>query len=609
MAIALLPLKEGETLNSNFGRYIELIGLKSTWTLRRSLFGCESDPRSRLPIAIDHLAEQTRDYWNLTGAEIVKEHTEYQYATMMASESIRRTILQVMLASHAHGKFPFGLRIFGLKGERTATLRYCEACLAEWIEKRQTPYWRIDHQLAGVYCCFKHACILKSVNRPQSNSYFDQTVLRLINTSDETVLKRLTASEKRAVEDIAKRSSLQRAEGRICKPNKIYRDMIKEVGFVRARSRINHEAMISTWLDYFGVEYCHVTGMTAAKVSKWVNRLSEQNVRAECAHPFMFIAAESFLEHHIELPGSYSPQISTKGPNVAEVAEPAPETYSCKGALHRSADVLKSAPNTNGRWKLVCTCGISYRIREAARCDVAQLIPFSYAARYRNRCVALIVRGASINDAAKQLSVASATARHWANKERVSDFKTLPQGKVRKLRATWRRLVQNASPQRRISAAAEADPAVYKALFENDKVWLRTFNLSHRSPGRTKGSVRLKEPTSDQIREAWRELISATPPIMATRSAMLEKAGFRRALGRNRTFEAVLVELVESCQAYHERVISWLANLASGQRLGDCDEAIRAAGLRRSRFTLEQRERIRAIESMNSVEIHSLREY
>lgn len=72
------------------------------------------------------------------------------------------------------------------------------------------------------------------------------------------------------------------------------------------------------------------------------------------------------------------------------------------------------------------------------------------------------------------------------------------------------------------------------------------FIRSHRSPGRTEGSVRLKEPTSDQIRKAWRGPISAEPPIMASRSAILERAGFLRVLGRNRSFEAVLVELVES---------------------------------------------------------------
>jgi len=173
MVIALLPLKEGETLGSNIGRYADLMGLKYTTVLRRSLFGCHSDPQSRLPTAIGHLAEQVGDYWSLKPEDIVKKHTEFQYATMMASRMVRENILQVMLSAHTGEALP--LRILGMKGERTAALRYCEECLAEWIEAQQTPYWRIDHQLAGVYCCVKHACILKSVKRVQSVRYFDQT--------------------------------------------------------------------------------------------------------------------------------------------------------------------------------------------------------------------------------------------------------------------------------------------------------------------------------------------------------------------------------------------------------------------------------------------------
>ncbi|WP_193727976.1 TniQ family protein [Paraburkholderia franconis] len=184
-----------------------------------------------------------------------------------------------------------------MKGERTATLRYCEGCLAEWIGKHQTPYWRIDHQLAGVYCCVKHACILKSVKRVRSERYFDQTVLRLVGTSDEVILQRVTPSEQRAIEDIARRSGLQRAEDRICRSTKMYRDLLREAGFVQKNSRIKHDATISAWFDYFGQEYCHVTNMTAGRVSKWLDRLSEHSVRAACPHPFMFIAGESFLEH------------------------------------------------------------------------------------------------------------------------------------------------------------------------------------------------------------------------------------------------------------------------------------------------------------------------
>lgn len=605
MAIALPPLKEYETFGSNFGRYAELMGLKSTSRLRQSLFGYYSEPGSRLPMAIDYLAEQARDYWSLEAKDVVKGHTEFQYVTMMASQSMREKILQAMLASPADGRFRFPHRILGLKGERTATLRYCEGCLTESMETQEAPYWRIDHQLAGVYCCVKHGLILKSVKRVLSERYFDQTVLRLINTSDERVLRQITPSERKAIDDVAKKSGLQLADGMNRRSIKMYRDMLEEAGFLRADSRINHRAITTAWFCYFGKEYCHVTNMSAGRISKWLQRFTDQAVRCECPHPFMFIAGESFLEHHIELPGSYFPQTNWKVQNFAsgrEMAAPVWEAHLCKGALHRSADVLEFTSLRQGRWKLVCTCGVSYRVRNATQCDAAQLVPISYGDRYRKRCIALIAKGASVGDAARKLQLSNATVSNWSYGEGVGNIKLLPRREIRGLRATWRRLVNNASPERRITAAIEADPAVHRALLKNDLDWLRTFNRSHRSPGRTKGAVRLKQPTSDQIREAFHGLISTEPPIRATRGAIIERAGFCRVSSWNGPSESALAELVESRPAYLERVISWLVTLASEQRLGDCEEAIRTAGLRRSRFSSEQRERIRAIEFMSSAD-------
>ncbi|CAD6560117.1 TnsD family Tn7-like transposition protein [Paraburkholderia sabiae] len=613
MAIALLPLKEGETLGSNFGRYAELMGLKATWRLRQSLFGCSPEPGSRLPTAIDHLAQQVRDYWNLTAEEIVKRHTEFQYSTMMASESLRETLLQVMLAPPSGERFAFPMRIYGLKGERTGTLRYCETCLAESIEQQQTPYWRIDHQLAGVYCCVKHGCILKSVKRVQSERYFDQTVFRLVKKSDEMVLQRVTPQEKYAVEDIAKRSVLQRVEWGGGQSRQVYRDMLMDAGFVRTKSQIKFEKVIFAWFEYFGPEYCHVTNMTSGRISKWLHCLSESHVRSECPHPFIYIAAASFLEHCVKSSGSYIPQIRRNAPawvGEGAVIASALDAYTCTGALHRRSDFLEFVSLRRDRWKLVCTCGISYRLVKADLCDVVKLLPIAYGDRYRNRYCALIAKGLNLSSAAQTLRLSINVGIRWAYEERAANIKLLPCREINKLHSKWRWLVKNAPPERPITAAAEADPAVYKALLKNDPNWLRTFNQNHRSPGRTKGAVRLKEPTPDQIREAWRGLISAVPPMMATRSAILERAGFPRVtMGRNRSFEPVLMELVECRPAYLERVISWLANLASGHRLGDCDEAMRTAGLRRTRFTKEQRDRIRSIELTNPDEGHSTRKY
>ncbi|TDN64020.1 TnsD family Tn7-like transposition protein [Paraburkholderia sp. BL10I2N1] len=603
MAIALLPLKEGETLGGNFGRYAELADLKLVHNFKRSLFGYASRRLTRLPGGIGYLAEQTRDYWNLKAEVIINEHTEFRYATMMASSPTREKILRGMLEHPKNTEFV--PRIIRLNGERTVALRYCKECLVEWIEKQEIPYWKIDHQLAGVYCCVRHSSILKSVNKIFPRGTFDPTVMHLISASDEQVLQRTAASEKHAIDDIAKRSVQQRAEGGPCKPAEAFLSFILEAGFLRENSKIKKHALISSWLDYFGREYCHMTGMTAERISSWLSSLRERAPVFECRHPFMFIAGQSFLEHHVELPGSYLPRIRCKASTSSgesKIVSPILGPPSCTGALHRDGDVLNSSSLKTGGWKLVCTCGISYRMSEATPRVTAQLIPLSYGSRYRDRFHELIATGASAFRAAQALRLGRTTASRWAGRKDVENIKLLPQSEVRRLRVTWRRLVENASPERRITFAAETDPAVYAALLKNDRDWLRSFNRRHRSHR----PCILYEPTSVEIREAWRRLMLIEPPIMATQSAILDRTGFRRVRTPSRSFSAVLAEVVECRPAYCERVVSWLATMASKRQLGDCDEAIYMAGLRRRSFTREQQERIREIERMGSAEVPPL---
>jgi hypothetical protein len=285
---------------------------------------------------------------------------------------------------------------------------------------------------------------------------------------------------------------------------------------------------------------------------------------------------------------------ASTSPSETKTVPPVLGLHSCTGALHRGGDVLNSSPLKSGSWKIVCTCGITYLMSAAMPGVTAQLRPLSYGARYHGRFQELIAKGASVCRAAKELGLPRSTARNWVGRKNAGNGKKLPQREIRRLRGTWRRTVENASPERRITAAAKGDPSVYKALSKYDRDWLRSFNRGHRSP---RPRV-LYEPTVIEVREAWRGLLAIDPPIRASRSAILERTGFRRVRSPSQSFTAVLAEVVERRPAYCERVLSWLATMASEQRLGDCEEAIRVTGLRRRSFTSEQQERIREIERM-----------
>ncbi|CAE6872749.1 TnsD family Tn7-like transposition protein [Paraburkholderia domus] len=600
MAIALLPLMEGETLGSNFGRYAELMRLRSTDNLRRSLFGYACVPCTRLPSAMDHLAQQTRDYWNLTGEEIIRGFTEFQYVTMMCSQPTREKLLGRMLAWPCSNRPP--LRLTKSNGERMKNLRYCLECLAEWRGNREPFYWKIDHQLTGVYYCIKHSCILKSVGQGYSEGRSDYNVLQLIGKGDETILNDATPFELHAIENVARLSVRKRMEGDVFKSARMYRDLFRNAGFARADSGLKQDAVISAWLNFFGSQYCHMTGMSTSRIATWVSGLSDRAVRREFPHPFMFIAAECFLEHNVSSPGTYLPRGRGDLPALSGKLEATASILGsdlCKGALHRDGDVIRFAGllRRSGGRKLVCTCGISYRMLDATKCEAAKLTPFSYGSRYQTRFSALIAKGMTPHRAARELHITRATALKWAGRKRGINDRNLSRREVNKLRTEWRLLVKGISSGSRITTAAESNPILYKTLKENDREWLITFNREHRS-WRPQSSYTVNEPTTDEIRESYLELMLVEPPIRGSKVAILEKAGFRGGQRRNRSFAAFLEDLAESRSAYRERVISWLATQALKQQFDTCDEALRRAGLRLRSFTREQRSRIREIDTL-----------
>jgi hypothetical protein len=592
MAVALLSLMDGEGLPSNLGRYAEYMGLKSTANLREKVFGYSCVQGTRLPRAIDYLAEQARDYWNMTGEEIVRNHTEFQYATMMSSESDREKVLKRMLGISSGESS--ALRILRFDGERSTSLRYCQECISESRSKGSPIYWKMDHQLIGAYVCATHLCVLNSVEFGHIDAHGDTPVMSLVKASDVPIICDVDSSIRAALEGVAKRSARVRCEGAACRSVQVYRDLLREAGFARTASLMRKNEVISAWSEFFGKEYCYLTGMSAARISAWLSRLTRQ-VTYKAPHPFMFIAAECFLEHLASLPGSYLPAEKTRLQKGAAVVE----EVICEGALHRDSDVVKFAGllTRSGGWKLVCTCGISYRLLDSSQSSTIKMMPFSYGIRYQNRFRVLMKKGANAKRASKELRLSVTTGAKWARRDSKANEITINQKEISTLRTEWRLLVKGISSERRISTAAEVEPALYKNLLNNDRDWLIDFNSRYRS-WRSKSSYVVREPTIDEIERARRELLLDEPPVRSTATAIRAKVGFWGDRDSDTPASIFLAESSESRAAYLERVLSWLAKLAAEHRLCSCDAALRQAGLRLRTFTREQRRRIQEIDSL-----------
>ncbi|MBU9561098.1 TniQ family protein [Burkholderia multivorans] len=609
MSVALFPLQDNETLESNFGRYAQFFGLKSTRWLRRQLFGYIGSPGIKLPNSISRLTEEVRDYWRTGAEDVVKNHTEYLYATRIASPSMREEILRNML-NPPERRLCGWVSAYGQRRERTSGLRYCEECLMQWRDKRIEAYWKVNHQLPGVFYCDEHKVALKVVDQSVVDYDFGITIGRCVGAFDSVIIRPTSQSELEAVMEIARLSVDQsQFDESISLPRK-YREMLQNGGFYKSKSVINRGALISEWLAHFGPEYCHLTGISARRIVTWLSNIEATSSIERFSHPFMYIVAESFLQNRILSIGSFVPAhrrklipVKYRGGNT-----PCFELPPCVGALHQDDDTYKVSGYLirSGGWKVVCSCGVSYRALKVCVSEVATMTPFAYGARYRTKFAELLKSGWTPKKAASELHLGATTGWSWARKSKPTQRGSISTAEIKDNRAEWRSLVDRAPRTMRITSAQRANPRLYDLLNKNDHVWFSKFNRNHRS-WRTEALFHVNgiDLEGEKVRKAWSEIMQMEPPIRATRTAILDRAGLPLHLAsETHALSPLWAELAETREAHRERVVSWLCTFSTKHhmRRGNIaiNDAIRGTGLNTRSFTGEQKARIREFVSRSS---------
>ncbi|CAE6872737.1 TnsD family Tn7-like transposition protein [Paraburkholderia domus] len=484
MAIALFPLLDGETIGSNIARYGEFMGAETTLPLRRRLFGYACKPDTRLPSGVKHLAEQARDYWNLDVAAIIRGNTEFYYATATVPVKQRESMFSDMLKQPASRCLRRSAS--GWTGERVIKFRYCEDCLMEWREKGIPPHWLVDHQLPGVYVCPVHSSMLKVAKRSSPENMTDPTVTALKRGDDERVLVRASSSEQGAIEDVAKLS----AEYRIAKGNlpstTTYRELLRAAGFVWPTGRVDIRAFTASILDYFGPGYCQSAGLNLQKWNTWLRNISDERKSEEPSHPFMFIVAESLLNRRCASPGSFMPD-SDMNHRAVSLEDIDGDSYKkmsawlCNGILHRNNDAWKEYLIDESGWKLVCSCGISYKALRTSCHGSVLLTVTGYGERYHSLIAMRFANNFQVDHASQGCFSVNPRLLRWARVSGFSENRGLSMDAIKHLRDRWCSIVRSARPDKRITSSYRVDSKLYRTLYQYDRDWISEFNRVNRT--------------------------------------------------------------------------------------------------------------------------------
>jgi hypothetical protein len=486
MAIALFPLMDGETLGSNLGRYSEFIGAESTLAIRRRLFGYPCKPDTRLPSGMNHLAEQTRDYWNLDAEQIIKRGTEFYYATATMSVRQRESMLSDMLMQP--GGRTLRRSVGGWGAERVAKFRYCEDCLAQWRASGMPVHWMVDHQLPGVYVCPVHSRMLKVAKRGISQNLTDSTVMALKGVEDEDILTRASSSERVAFADVAKLSAQYRIASGSVPSMAMYRELLRMAGYAWLTGGVDVRAFTASMVEHFGHEYCQSTGLSLKRLATWLKNIEGGAPGGESSHPFVFVSVMSLLNARCASPGTFAPAVRNEDAQTAEL--PSDSVYDdsfqsrgglqCKGFLHRVNDVWQQGLSGCNGQSLVCSCGVTCRASEVGRSVEAGTSAMTYDQRYRDLVSMRYADNFNVGCTTQFPSINPRLSR-WLSSCGFFRPRGLSAEAIQELRDRWSAVVKSARPDKRITASYKIDSRLYRELYKCDRAWIKEFNRNNRA--------------------------------------------------------------------------------------------------------------------------------
>lgn len=487
MAAALFPLLDGETISSNIARYAESIGIDDTSQLRRRLFGYACKPDTRLPSGMSHLAEETRDYWCLSAADIIKNNTEFYYATATVPVKHRESMLSNML------KQPAGRCLqrsaSGWIGERVTKFRYCDDCRVEWRKKKTSACWMVDHQLPGVYICSGHSSLLTIVSGSSLRYPADLTVMALKGRDDKAALARVSSTERVAIRDVSINSSKYRMAKGSLPSATTYRELLRLGGFLWSTGGVDACAFATSIFRDFGSEYCQSVGLSLQRITAWLRNIAYERKDEAFSHPFMSILAESLLTRRCMAPGSFTPAIHCEDVFSGGILAGSLDiqsskeimALSCHGMLHRNKDGWIGYSNDGSGYKLLCSCGVAYKASETSRNGEVDLSVRAYGERYQGLIAMRFADNFSDVHSSRGFHAVNPQFLRWARHSGFFRSKTLAADAIQNLRDQWQAVVRRAPADKRITWSYRANPKLYRTLYRYDKSWITEFNRKNRA--------------------------------------------------------------------------------------------------------------------------------
>ena len=164
---------EDELLYSCISRYRRMAGIVNKRALMNDLYNQNVSLNSiYFPVHCQQIINNLPVNSRITVDKLIKEHTLYRVFSSFLSEEKALLIYSGMKSSEKFNVYA-KLGLIGTKIEMQNNLLYCPKCLEEDKKRYGESYWRVLHQVPGVFYCNKHKIALMKSNICSNDSRVD----------------------------------------------------------------------------------------------------------------------------------------------------------------------------------------------------------------------------------------------------------------------------------------------------------------------------------------------------------------------------------------------------------------------------------------------------
>ena len=545
--ISYLPrLYDGELLYSLFARYHAHSLNESPKQTMLELFGNQNHLAvPDLPTNLYSFYQRAKHFIGRELDELICKHTFYNFYTKFLDPKKQNYIKTVMELGIAKGAIHMMSGIMANGVKEKSHFHYCPQCVLEDMEKYRETYWRLTHQLPGVYICTKHELYLERSTVPFRG--FNKHVFVAATLENCSCRQSIQVKDSRTFIHLLQiaRECEALALGNLdidsVELYSLYKFLLFEKGFVTVKGNVNQRKLAEQFQNYYGTEVLRLlqSEVNYHNPSCWLKAITRKPRKA--FHPIRHILLINFLGETLQSISSFNIKANLPfgiGPYLC--LNRASEHYGEAIIPKVEITFCQKTKRPIGTFK--CKCGFHYSRKgpDTRREDKYKIDRIKrFGDIWIKKLHQLIHKdGLSYRAAARMLCVDTKTVIKYSRIENDLDKDKYYQTTSKKnelMKQEWLTHIEHNSGLS-VTKLRELKPALYAWLYRHEKEWLLKVtpkqNRHKYSNLRVDWDKRDIE-IADEIKKTVKRLLTIEPPVRITISRVGNEIGKRALLQKH----------------------------------------------------------------------------